>query len=198
MADYVHKDSYYINNDEFYQALVERKNEVNKALANNQPKPPISKYIVECIIKICTHLSYRPNFNRYTFKDEMVASAIENCFKKIENFNPERSNNPFFYTSRVASNAFIRVILEERKETFIRGKIIQSLPFDLYDLELQDSENTGCVNEFIEIVQTTGAFNGIVEKEELRMSKKKSKLEAAKVPVPVVAGPLDMLFEDSE
>lgn len=45
-------------------------------------------------------------------------------------------------------------------------------------------------------MQQTSMFNGIIEKEEERQFKKKSRLEAAKAPVPVVAGPLDMLFED--
>jgi hypothetical protein len=64
-------------------------------------------------------------------------------------------------------------------------------------LELQDSEND-YPNEYLKEMQQTSMFNGIIEKEENRMAKKKSKLEAAKAPVPVVAGPLDMLFEDSE
>lgn len=65
----------------------------------------------------------------------------------------------------------------------------------MFDLEFQDLEND-YPNEFLKEMQQTSMFNGIIEKEEERQFKKKSKLEAAKVPVPVVAGPLDMLFED--
>ena len=197
MADYVWAPNHYVQNNLFLHALEEREKLVADAIANNKPIPQVSNYIAECIMKICTHLSYKPNFNGYTFKSEFVSDAIENCLRKVDKFSTKISNNPHFYFTMIAYNQFRRRILIEREQSLIKAKIVIQAPFDLFDLEEQD-ENVEYKNEFLSLCQENGIFNNIIEKEELRMSKKKSKLEAAKAPVPVVAGPLDMLFEDSE
>lgn len=196
MSDaYIPKATHYINNEVFYAALVERKAAVQKALENNEKLPVVSDYIANCIMLIAQHYSYRPNFNAYTFRDEFVADGIYSCLKKVDSFDPSVSRNGFWYFTQICHNVFVRKILDERKISYIKAKIVSQIPFDLFDLELQDSEND-YPNEFLKEMQQTSMFNNIIEKEELRMSKKKSRLEATKVPVPVVAGPLDMLFED--
>ena len=196
MSDtYIWSVKHYVNNLDFFHALEEREQLVADAVANNKPIPPISNYIAECIVKICTHLSYKPNFNGYTFKDEFVADAIENCLKKVDKFKTSKSSNGFWYFTRIAHNQFIRRILIEREQSFIKALVINQLPFDLYDLEDQDSD-TEYVNDFLKEVQQNGVFNGLVEKETIRRAKKKSQLPV-KTPM-VVESPLDMLFEDSE
>lgn len=195
MADYVWAPNHYVQNNLFLHALEEREKLVADAIANNQPIPQVSNYIAECIMKICTHLSYKPNFNGYTFKSEFVSDAIENCLRKVDKFSTKISNNPHFYFTMIAYNQFRRRILIEREQSFIKALVINQLPFDLYDLEDQDSD-TEYVNDFLKEVQQNGVFNGLVEKETIRRAKKKSQLPV-KTPM-VVESPLDMLFEDSE
>lgn len=98
MSAYVHQSNHYIDNSLFFQHMVKRKLEVTKAIAENKPIPPVNNYISECFIKIATHLSYKPNFNGYTFRDEFILSGIEQCLKKVDKFSPEISNNPFFFS----------------------------------------------------------------------------------------------------
>ena len=101
------KPEHYVNNKEFLLAMTEYKRLVNESVKNNQPKPPVTNYIGECFLKIANHLSYRPNFINYTFRDDMISDGIENCLQYLDNFNPEKSNNPFAYFTQIIYYAFV-------------------------------------------------------------------------------------------
>ena len=116
-------------------------------------------------------------------------------FKKGGQIFTRNFQQSIFFFTRIIFNNNVRIILDEKKQSYIKAKIISAIPFDIFDLEAQDAD-TEYVNDFLKEMQQTSMFNGIIEKEEERQFKKKSRLEAAKAPVPVVAGPLDMLFED--
>ena len=92
--------------------------------AGKQP-PPVTNYIGECFLKIATHLSYRPNFINYTYKDEMISDGIENCLQYASNFNPEKSKNPFAYFTQIIYYAFLRRIQKEKKQTHVKNKVIE-------------------------------------------------------------------------
>ena len=85
----------------------------------NKPVPPVSNYLGECFLKIANHLSYRPNFINYTYRDDMISDGIENCLQYIHNFDPEKSKNPFAYFTQIIYYAFIRRIQKEKKQTHI-------------------------------------------------------------------------------
>lgn len=174
MAKYEHSDNHYINNNEFYNAMVKYKQNVVTAEQQQLSKPRIPDYIAECIMKIANRLSFKPNFSGYTFRDEFVLDAIENCLNKVDKFDPDKSNNPFWYFTTISYNAFVRRILEERKQTYIKGKIVASLPFELFDIQEQDTDHV-FANEFIELLQEHGAYNNVVQKEDIRIAKKKAK-----------------------
>ena len=86
--------AHYVNNKEFLEAMKEWKERCKEAEALGDPQPPVTNYIGECFLKIANHLSYRPNFINYTYRDEMISDGIENCLQYCSNFNPEKSNNP--------------------------------------------------------------------------------------------------------
>ena len=46
------------------------------------PLPVVPDYIAECFLKICEGLSHKANFVRYTYREEMVMDAVENCLKQ--------------------------------------------------------------------------------------------------------------------
>ena len=88
------RSEHYVNNKEFLYAIVQYKKDVKDAEEAGQPKPRISNYLGECFLKIATHLSYKPNFVNYMFREDMICDGIENCVQYIHNFNPEKSTNP--------------------------------------------------------------------------------------------------------
>ena len=92
---------YYVNNKEFLAAIVDYREKVFIAKEKETSKPRVPNYIGECFLKIATHLSYKPNFVNYMFREEMICDGIENCLQYIDNFDPEKSSNPFAYFTQV-------------------------------------------------------------------------------------------------
>ena len=123
------RSEHYVNNKELHQALIEHKKKVLHAKENDLPKPRISNYLGECFLKIATHLSYKPNFVNYMFKDDMICDGIENCIQYIHNFDVERTN-PFAYFTQIVYYAFLRRIAKEKKQLEIKSKIIERSGFD--------------------------------------------------------------------
>ena len=119
------RSEHYVNNKEFLYAIVQYKADIKEAEELGKPKPRITNYLGSCFLKIATHLSYKPNFVNYMFKDDMVCDGIENCVQYINNFNPEKSSNPFAYFTQIIHYAFLRRIQKEKKQLEIKTKIIE-------------------------------------------------------------------------
>ncbi len=124
------KSEHYVNNKEFLEALVEFKAACKIAAENEAPRPRISNYIGECFLKIATHLSYKPNFVNYMFREDMICDGIENCVQYIQNFDPAKSSNPFAYFTQIIYYAFLRRISKEKRQLEIKNKIISKSGYD--------------------------------------------------------------------
>ena len=116
---------HYINNHDFLDALIAYRRDSVMAKRRKQIMPRIPEFIGECFLKIATHLSYKPNFVNYTFREDMISDGIENCLVYMHNFNPKKSKNPFGYFTSVIFYAFVRRIQRERKHTYLRYKLIE-------------------------------------------------------------------------
>jgi DNA-directed RNA polymerase specialized sigma24 family protein len=119
------KTEYYVNNKEFLEALVAYKFRVNRAKDAGESRPIVPNYVGECFLKIATHLSYKPNFVNYMFREDMICDGIENCLQYIDNFNPEKSSNPFAYFTQIIYYAFLRRIQKEKRQLEIKSKILE-------------------------------------------------------------------------
>ena len=115
---------HYVDNKKFLEAMIEHRERCEKAAKRNRKKPEVSNYIGECFLKIANHLSFRPNFINYTFRDDMISDGIENCLQYMDNFNPDKSKNPFAYFTQIIYYAFIRRIQKEKKQIQIKSKLI--------------------------------------------------------------------------
>ena len=115
---------HYVDNKKFLEAMIEYRDRCEKAKNRNRKKPDVTNYIGECFLKIANHLSYRPNFINYTFRDDMISDGIENCLQYMDNFNPDKSKNPFAYFTQIIYYAFIRRIQKEKKQLQIKSKLI--------------------------------------------------------------------------
>ena len=124
------KSEHYVNNKELLAALIDYRAEVAVAKSKDLPKPRISNYLGECFLKIATHLSYKPNFVNYMFRDDMISDGIENCVQYIHNFDPNKSKNPFAYFTQIIHYAFLRRIQKEKKQLEIKTKIIEKTGYD--------------------------------------------------------------------
>ena len=115
---------HYVDNKKFLGAMIEHRAKVQKAEEKKRKAPEVTNYIGECFLKIANHLSYRPNFINYTYRDDMISDGIENCLQYMRNFNPEKSNNPFAYFTQIIYYAFIRRIQKEKKQQDVKAKLI--------------------------------------------------------------------------
>ena len=141
------KSEHYVNNKELLEALIVYRGKVAHAKENDLPKPRITNYLGECFLKIATHLSYKPNFVNYMFRDDMISDGIENCVQYIHNFDPEKSRNPFAYFTQIIHYAFLRRIQKEKKQLDIKNKIIEKTGFDEV-MTVESGALTGAMSEY--------------------------------------------------
>ena len=121
---------HYIDNKQFLAALIEFKKEVNEAKNNEEQRPQVPDYIGDCFIKIANHLAYKSNFINYSFREDMILDAIENCLIYMDNFDPKKSSNPFAYLTQITYYAFLRRIQKEKKHLQTKYRYIESLDIE--------------------------------------------------------------------
>ena len=141
------KSEHYVNNKELLQALIVYREKVAIAKEKELPKPRITNYLGSCFLKIATHLSYKPNFVNYMFRDDMISDGIENCVQYIHNFDPAKSKNPFAYFTQIIHYAFLRRIQKEKKQLDIKTKIIERSGFDEV-MKVDDNSLSGDSSEY--------------------------------------------------
>ena len=139
------KNQNIVNNKELLEALIVYRTKVEKSHLKTfnreittkedrakhwDDKPKISNYLGECFLKIATHLSYKPNFVNYMFRDDMISDGIENCIQYIHNLILRNPKNPFAYFTQIIHYAFLRRIQKEKKQLEIKTKIIERTGFD--------------------------------------------------------------------
>jgi DNA-directed RNA polymerase specialized sigma subunit len=117
----------YVNNKDLLEALIEYKKQCKEAEESGDDLPRVPDYIGTCIFQIATRLATKPNFSGYSYKEDMISDGIENCLLYINNFNPEKSQNPFAYFTQIIWYAFLRRIQKEKKQMYIRFKSSQSM-----------------------------------------------------------------------
>lgn len=172
--------THYVNNADFLAAIVQYKQDIKEAEDSGLPKPKIPEYIGECLLKIATKLATNFRFHQYTYKDEMILDGLENSLMYFDNFDPEKSSNPFAYYTQVIWWAFVRRINKEKKQMLVKGSILQQLPYDVYDLQTHDEDGSyGAVDSYLEIARNSAAFNDAVAKNIARNKKKRSKKKEA-------------------
>ena len=149
------RSEHYVNNKEFLAALINHRENIEIAEIQGKEKPRIPRYIGECFLKIATHLSFKPNFVNYMFKEDMISDGIENCVQYIHNFNPEKSQNPFAYFTQIIHYAFLRRIQKEKKQLEIKNKILEKTGYEqVFERDTLDDGNYSEYNQIKDAVHS--------------------------------------------
>lgn len=148
--------NHYVDNDKFLAAMMEFREKVLTAKAaglkrRDEGWPVVTNYIGECFLKIAQHFSYRPNFSGYSYREEMISDAVENCLKYADNFDPEKTKNPFAYFTQITFYAFLRRIAKEKEEMIGKFKYIQTL--NIEELLSSNGEDGEVVNQYLAYLQ---------------------------------------------
>ena len=143
---------HYVDNKKFLVAMTDYRELRIKAEEEGKKRPQVTNYIGECYLKIANHLSYRPNFINYTYRDDMISDGIENCLQYMDNFDPEKSKNPFAYFTQIIYYAFIRRIQKEKKQTLVKQKMIANAGVEniMDQLEGDDSQYRSQLLDFLQ------------------------------------------------
>ena len=160
---------HYVDNKRFLEEMKKYHKKVISARKRKRKDPPINDYIGECFLKIANHLSYRPNFINYTYKEDMISDGIENCLQYVANFDPEKSSNPFAYFTQIIYYAFIRRIQKEKKQTTIKQKLI--LKSGLDEIVRQEGDNEEYQNAYADFLRK----NMVIDEPEKKEDKPKLK-----------------------
>ena len=147
---------HYVNNKEFSQAVVDYVKEVNEAVAKDQQIPVVPNYVAECLLKISERLSHKSNFVRYTYREEMVMDAVENCLKALGNYDVDAATrggkpNAFGYFTQISWYAFLRRIQKEKKQQDLKLKYIAESGLDEFMIDPnEDPEVAKVVQNFVD------------------------------------------------
>ena len=179
---------HYVNNAEFSQAVVDYVTTVREAKAKDEKLPIVTVYIASCFLRIAEGLSHKSNFIRYTYREEMVMDAVENCLKAIENYNLEAATrtgkpNAFAYFTQITWYAFLRRIAKEKKQQDIKFKYLSKADISVFlDNNLGDDMSQQVVGAFVDTLRDRIEKVRNVDtevKEFVKEEKKKRKARAA-------------------
>ena len=143
---------HYVDNKKFLAEMTKFRARVIRAKDSGRKRPMVTNYIGECFLKIANHLSYRPNFINYTYRDDMISDGIENCLQYMNNFDPDKSDNPFAYFTQIIYYAFIRRIQKEKKQMQVKAKIIANAGVEnmMDQLEGDDAQYQSQMLDFLQ------------------------------------------------
>jgi len=113
------KNNYYVNNKDFFMEIVEW-----LKLRKKDPNLPLTDSLGKMIYNIVHRYSYRPNFINYSYKDKFISEGLYTCIRYADRFNPQKSQNPFAYFTRIAWSSFVKCIIEEKKITKTKKKLV--------------------------------------------------------------------------
>ena len=184
------KRPHYVDNKKFSQAIVDYVETVQAAESAGKQIPVVPNYIGECFLKICEGLSNKINFNRYTYREEMVMDAVENCLKAVTNYKIDTTTrtglpNAFAYFTQIAFYAFLRRIAKEKKQQDIKWKYLDQADIEAFmhydsaqlgDMHESERQFIDYLRDRIDKVRTQDAqMKELVKKE--KTAKKKTALE---------------------
>ena len=173
---------HYVNNAQFSQAVVDYVTILNEAKKTQEPLPKVPDYVAQCFLKICEGLSHKSNFVRYSYREEMVMDAVENCLKAVENYDIEAATrtgkpNAFAYFTQISWYAFLRRIEREKKQQDIKMKYIEQSGIENFlDNELGDTQSATVAQAFVdslrnkidEVKEKDSFWKEVVKKERKR------------------------------
>jgi hypothetical protein len=159
MARTKRKSIHYVNNADFSQAVVDYVTLVNESKNNQVAIPKVPDYVAKCFLRIAEGLSHKSNFIRYTYREEMVMDAVENCLKAISNYNLEAATrtgkpNAFAYFTQISWFAFLRRIAKEKKQQDVKMKYLTQSGIENFIInENGDASSQQVVDAFVDTLR---------------------------------------------
>ena len=121
------KPKHYVDNEKFYEAIVEYKKECRKAESEGKEIPIMPDYIASCIMKIATKVATTVHlFRGYSYSEDMASNATLDCYKYFHNFDEINYNNPHTYFTMICYNSNKQMIKNEKKQQYVKYKSFEN------------------------------------------------------------------------
>ena len=184
MAEKKKRKKHYVNNPDFLEAMIKFRSSVIEANESGKERPRVPHYIGECLMKIAVNLSHKQNFSGYTYKEDMISDGVENCLQYIDNFNPEKYQNPFAYFTQIIYYAFLRRIAKEKKVLYTKLKYTE----ESYALNMNKSTQEGDTSDYSPPGKVGEWSNEYVDNfiEQFEETKRKKKINKDTTPVYII------------
>ena len=152
------KKAHYINNKDFSQAVMDYATSAHEARSKEEQVPTVTNYIATCFLKISEGLSRRPNFVRYTYREEMVMDGVENCLRAINNYNIDKATrtgkpNAFSYFTQIVYFAFLRRIAKEKRQQDIKFRFIEKMGIEDFVSMGMDAEGAEITMQYVDTLR---------------------------------------------
>jgi methyl-accepting chemotaxis protein len=178
---------HYVNNADFSQAVVDYVKSVREAETKNNPEPVMPNYVAECFLKIAEGLSHKSNFVRYTYREEMVMDAVENCLRAVKNYDIDAATrkgkpNAFGYFTQISWYAFLRRIQKEKKQQDVKLKFLSESAIEEFMVDPdEDPQVAKAVQSFVDNLRRR--IDDVKEKDEKIKQYKKTLSNKRKVSI---------------
>jgi len=172
---------HYVNNRLFSEAVVEYVKSARQAKEDQREVPVVTDYIARCFLDIAEGLSHKANFVRYTYREEMIMDAVENCLKAIDNYNIETATrtgkpNAFAYFTQISWYAFLRRIQKEKKQQDIKLKYLSESGLEsIIQEEMEHNEAARQTQAFVDELKQRIDYVKTTDKAVDEISKKERK-----------------------
>lgn len=186
--DMTKESAFYVSNKKLYEVYKQHIEDVNLARQQNKPIPKMHPFIAESVVKIANKYANRPNFIRYSYRDEMIADAIEMCCRNYLKFNPEKSDNPFSYLTQFCHNSFLQRIAKEKRQQSIKAKYLKnSIIEDIMVTQNHDDEEFK--NTMVEFLLENDVYVDSIDEKKQRLRKEADTSKQL--------SPIENLFKDN-
>ncbi len=130
----------YLNKREMFTAIVKYKTLCADADEAERERPRIPEYLGGCFMMIARGIGSKRNFAGYQFIEDMIMDSVENCLMALNSFDPDKSDNPYGYFTKVVWWAFLRRIDKEKKLLYAKHRATEN--FIINNPEIMESEGT--------------------------------------------------------
>lgn len=104
----------------------------------------VTDKLIKMINMIAERYSRKHNFVNYSFREDMVASAVLNLCNNALKFDTEKYSNPFSYYTSAIHNSFLQHIADEKKHRQIRDQLLldagSNPSFNYQEKSISDSD----------------------------------------------------------
>lgn len=166
--------NHYVDNKQLYACIVDYRQRVLEAKENGTTRPVIPNYVGHAILMIANRLSTKPNFINYSYREEMISDGVENCICYIDNFDPLKSTNPFAYFTQIIYYAFLRRILKEKKQLYVKHKCMENSMILNQLIEQSEFDEKDITPAYVDL-DNENMFDFIKNFEDNLLSKKKKR-----------------------